>query len=114
MIMQGPLIPVRGEVALRLAGRQYRLCLTLGALAELETALGAGSLGALGERLGAGGLTSADLIAILGAAMRGGGEAITDAELACLPLADGLPAVVDALGRLLSVTFASDTGRNER
>jgi Phage tail tube protein, GTA-gp10 len=40
----------RGEISARLDGKEYRFCLTLGALAELETALGAGDLVALGER----------------------------------------------------------------
>jgi len=46
----------RGEVAARLDGKDYRLCLTLGGLAELETALGAGDLVmlAIGAVIGAG------------------------------------------------------------
>lgn len=34
----------RGEVAVELGGKRYTLCLTLGALAELEEAFGAGDL----------------------------------------------------------------------
>lgn len=37
----------RGEVAARIDGRDYTLCLTLGALAELEDAFAADDLGNL-------------------------------------------------------------------
>ncbi len=59
-----------------LAGEPRRLCLTLGALAEMETALGV-SGAAMGERLGR--LSAADLAVVLAALLRGGGE---DAALA--------------------------------
>jgi hypothetical protein len=41
----------RGEVPLTIGGRSLTLKLTLGGLAELEHALGAGDLAGLGERL---------------------------------------------------------------
>lgn len=40
----------RGEIGAELGGRQRTLVLTLGALAELESAFGAGDLMALAER----------------------------------------------------------------
>lgn len=71
----------RGEVGAALAGAERRLCLTLGALAEIETALGVDGLGALAERMRA--LSARDLTAVLAALLRGGGEQV---------LADGLAA----------------------
>ena len=62
----------RGEAAAMLAGADRRLCLTLGALAEIETTLGLGSVGALAERMRA--LSGQDLMAVLAALLRGGGE----------------------------------------
>ena len=44
----------RGEVAAELDGQDYRLCLTLGALAELEATYAADDLGALVERFASG------------------------------------------------------------
>lgn len=41
----------RGEARVRLAGKERTLCLTLGALAEIETALGVKGLGGLAERM---------------------------------------------------------------
>ena len=75
---------VRGEVIATLAGADRRLCLTLGALAEIETALGCDGLTALAERMRA--LSAGDLGAVLAALLRGGGEdaladAVTEAPL---------------------------------
>ena len=95
----------RGEVPLELAGARYTLCLTLGALAELEDALRASDLTGLAERLGAGRPAARDLIALLGAALRGGGHAIDDEGVARLPLAGGLDAVTVALGEALAAAF---------
>lgn len=68
--------PVRGEVALSIDGRARTLCLTLGALAELEAAFGAADLQALGARLSR--MSARDLIVVLDALLRGGGEAPPD------------------------------------
>lgn len=63
----------RGEVQVRLAGEERTLCLTLGALAEIETALGVAGLAGLAERMRI--LSARDLTAVLAALLRGGGEA---------------------------------------
>lgn len=70
----------RGEVLLMIDGRERRLCVTLGALAELEAAFDMNSFAELGERLG--NLTASDLIHVLAALTAGGGEAMTSVELA--------------------------------
>ena len=62
----------RGEVVAVLAGSERRLCLTLGALAEIETGLGLDGLSALAERMRA--LSARDLTVLLAALLRGGGE----------------------------------------
>ena len=83
---------------------RYTLCLTLGALAELEAAFGAKSLAELGERFSAGGLTSRDLIALVAVGLRGGGHALTDAEVAALPLHD-LDGLIGALAAMLEAAL---------
>jgi Protein of unknown function (DUF3356). len=69
----------RGEVVVSLAGQARRLCLTLGALAELEAGLGVSGSEALAMRMRT--LSATDLLVILAALLRGGGEG---------ELADGL------------------------
>jgi hypothetical protein len=74
----------RGEVIAVIAGAERRLCLTLGALAELETAFGLSGWEALSERLRA--LSPGDLLAVLAALLRGGGEGEAAAALPSLPV----------------------------
>ncbi len=69
----------RGEVSARLAGAERRLCLTLGALAEIETGLGVEGLDGLAERMRR--LSARDLTAVLAALLRGGGERELASEL---------------------------------
>ena len=60
-----------------LAGERRTLCLTLGALAEIEAGLGAEGFEALAGRLRT--LSAGDLSAVLSALLRGGG---TEAQAA--------------------------------
>ena len=69
----------RGEVVAELAGTERRLCLTLGALAEIETGLGLEGLSDLAERLRT--LSARDLTVVLAALLRGGGERVLADEL---------------------------------
>lgn len=103
----------RGEVALQLGAARYTLCLTLGALAELEDAFGVQDLMALAERFGTGRLSSRDLLTILAAGLRGGGHDMTDAEIARLPLSEGIEPVAAAIADLLTLTFGTrETSEN--
>lgn len=70
----------RGEVLLEVNDTRLRLCVTLGALAELEAAFDVISLAELGERMGH--LTAADIITVLAALTSGGGAPMSTAELA--------------------------------
>ncbi len=77
--MREPVNAARGEVLLEIDGRAVRLCVTLGALAELEAAFDAGSFAELGERLAH--LTAADLITVIAALSAGGGAPLGAADL---------------------------------
>lgn len=83
---------VRGEVIAPLAGQPRRLCLTLGALAELETAFDARGWEDLAARLR--GLSAGDLVTVLGALLRGGGE--EPGDLAGVELGEAARAVAAA------------------
>ncbi|MDB5654285.1 MAG: transfer agent like protein [Tardiphaga sp.] len=96
----------RGEIDAVLGGRRRTLVLTLGALAELEAAFGAGDLVALTERFGSGKLSARDLIRILGAGLRGAGEAIGDDEVAALTATGGAAGFVGIATELIAATFA--------
>lgn len=100
--------PRRGEITAVIAGRPRTLCLTLGALAELEAAFGAEDLQALGRRFGEGRLAARDLIALLAAGLRGGGDGLAAETLADLPLDRDLPTLVDTAARLLRAAFGGE------
>lgn len=95
----------RGEIAAEIGGEMRVLCLTLGALAELEARLGAGDLAGLAERFGEGRISARDLTAILGAGLRGGGSSISDDELARMSVEGGLCGAAEIAVRLLKATF---------
>ena len=65
--------PHAGEVGLVLDGERHVLKLTLGALAELEVALGTDSLVALVERFEAREFSTRDVLMLIVAGLRGGG-----------------------------------------
>lgn len=102
----------RGEVPLDLNGQRYTLCLTLGALADLEDTLRVGDLAGLAGRLASGRPQTGDLVALLGAALRGGGHSVTDAELRRWPLAGAMGAIVTALGDVLEAAFGAEPSAN--
>jgi hypothetical protein len=97
---------VRGEIEAELGGSRRRMCLTLGALAELEAALGADDLQALAARFEGGRFSARDLTAIIGAGLRGAGADIDDAAVAGLAAPGGAGGYVDIVARLLRATFA--------
>jgi hypothetical protein len=100
----------RGEIEAQLGDRRLTLCLTLGALAELEAGFGVEDLSGLGERFGAGRFSARDVTRILGAAARGGGTPLTDSEVGALPIPGGIPGALATVLDLLEVTFSSGDG----
>lgn len=97
--------PHRGEIDAVIGGERLVLCLTLGALAELEQRLQAGDLVGLAERFEKGRISASDLIALIGAGLRGGGNAISDDELARMTIEGGLTGAAKVAAELLRMTF---------
>ena len=95
----------RGEIEAEIGGARRRLVLTLGALAELEAAFGAEDLVTLADRFGTGRLKARDLVCVIGAGLRGAGEAISDEEVARLTVAGGAAGYVRVASALLAATF---------
>ena len=98
--------PFAGEVVLHLDGQPQVAKLTLGALAELESALGADSLAALAERFEAGRFSSRDVLALIVAGLRGGGWQGSAADLRAVDIAGGPVAAARAAAELLARAFA--------
>ena len=96
----------RGEIEAELSGRRYVLCLTLGALAEIEHAYGGEDLIAIAERFEAGRITASDAIRVIGAGLRGAGNAVSNEEVAAMTAPGGAAGLLDIVIRLLKATFA--------
>ena len=94
MSRTAPANGARGEICRELGGRQRRLCLTLGALAELEDAFEVEGAKDLAARLAS--PSASDLIAILAVLLRGGGEAVDEAQIARFNAKDAASAAIAA------------------
>jgi hypothetical protein len=95
----------RGEIAALLDGRERRLCLTLGALAELEVAFAADDLNTLVERFSAGRFAAADIIRIVGAGLRGAGDDVSDDDVKRMSCDGGAAGFAKIVADLLTQTF---------
>jgi len=97
--------PWAGEVVLWLDGKRHVARLTLGALAELEAALEAGSLIELVERFEAGRFSSRDVLALLVAGLRGAGWQGCADDLRTVEIGGGPVAAARAAAELLARAF---------
>jgi hypothetical protein len=104
----------RGEIEAVLDGKGYRLCLTLGALAELEHAFGEDDMLAVAERFERGRIAAKDAIKIIGAGLRGAGYDFDDGCVASMRSEMGAAGFVDIVARLLAATFATRAEGDER
>ena len=95
----------RGEIEACLDGKTFKLCLTLGALAELEAAFGDQDMLALAQRFEKGRLRATDAVRVIGAGLRGAGYEIEDDAVRGMRTEGGVAGFVDIVARLLSATF---------
>ena len=98
----------RGEIEADLGGQIYTLCLTLGALAELEGAYGGEDMIAIAERFEKGRIGASDAIRVIGAGLRGAGNAISDSEVAGMSVPGGAAGYLAIVAKLLTATFAGE------
>lgn len=104
----------RGEIGATIDDKPRVLCLTLGALAELENAFGAEDLAALVRRFSTGGLAARDLTRILGAGLRGGGHEVSDEDVGRMTMEGGAGGFAALVARLLEATFTDGESAGAR
>ena len=97
--------PRRGEIGAILDGSERTLCLTLGALAQLEAAYAADDLTALVARFSGGRLSALDLMRIIGAGLRGAGQDVSDEDVGRMQVENGAAGFAAIAAELLTVTF---------
>jgi hypothetical protein len=100
----------RGEIAATIDGQERVLCLTLGALAELEAAFEVEDLAALAQRFSTGRLSARDLTRVVAAGLRGGGAAVSDGDVAAMTTEGGIAGFAAIAVDLLKVTFGAGDG----
>lgn len=95
----------RGEVGIVIGGKRHKLCLTLGALAEIEDGLGLKHWGEIEERLTK--PRVADILVVLSALLDGGGNPVSvdDLKHEQIPIRD--------LTVSISQAFAAGNGDDE-
>jgi len=96
----------RGEIVAKFDGEPRLLCLTLGALAELESAFGVANLTELAGRFEAGRLSAGDIIRIVGAGLRGAGNRLSDEDVAEMSTEGGAAGFARIATELLWVSFS--------
>lgn len=102
--------PYAGEVRLMLDGVPRTLKLTLGALVELETTLGADSLVGLVQRFESAEYSSRDVLALVVAGLRGGGWSGEAQDLLTVEIEGGPVAAAQAAALLLARAFTVPGG----
>lgn len=75
---------IRGEIELFINGKAHILCLTLGALAEIEAGFNLDDSSQLSERLKK--ITAKDILMLLAALLTGGGNPVSTQQLRISPL----------------------------
>jgi len=95
----------RGEVCATIDGQERRLCLTLGALAELEDAFRVDDVAALAERFGTGRLSARDLVRVIAAGLRGAGGEASDDAVAAMRFENGAAGAARIAADLLAAAF---------
>lgn len=95
----------RGEVEAVIDGERRILCLTLGALCELETAFAADDLTDLAGRFASGRLKAGDMIRIIGAGLRGAGNHFSDEDVAAMSVEGGVGGFARIAAELLAASF---------
>ena len=96
----------RGEISAEIDGVERTLCLTLGAIAELEEAFDAKDISQLVKLIGSTPLNARQLIAIIGAGLRGGGHNFENADIAEMRFTGGIAGMALIVSELFDAAFS--------
>lgn len=96
----------RGEIEAEINGQSYKLCLTLGALAELETAIGCNDLIEVIERFQSGKVRASEMIAILNAGLKAAGNDPENIDISNVIIDKGIQSYMAIIANLLNATFS--------
>ena len=95
----------RGEIEAILDDVPQTLFLTLGALAELESAFGDDDMLALADRFSKGRISARDATRVIAAGLRAAGRDVSDDDVGRMRAPNGAAGYIDIVARLLAATF---------
>lgn len=99
----------RGEMTVEINGQTETLCLTLGALAELEDRYGGKNILALVDQFAKTGLSATDVANVLHAGLGGAGSEIPAADVSTARFQNGFAGAARAAATLLKISFGLAT-----
>lgn len=99
----------RGEISAELDGKNWTLCLTLGALAQLESHFKVNDLTALAEKLSSSALCASDFLAIILAGLKGGGHDVDATAVRDMRIVGGATGYAVLVADLLQITFGANS-----
>lgn len=97
----------RGEISAELDGKNWTLCLTLGALAQLECHFKVNDLSSLAEKLSNNALCASDFLAIILAGLKGGGHDVDATDVCDMRIVGGATGYAVLVADLLKITFGT-------
>lgn len=100
--------PLKGQIKINLASKEYTARLTIDALMQIEDALGQGII-KVAQRMGEGDVRIRDLVTVLLPAIRGGGNDIQQKEINQLVQDAGIVETTKVVANLLAQTLTDDS-----
>jgi hypothetical protein len=99
--------PMKGEIQVELAGKQYTCRLTIDSIIQIETAVGAGII-KLAQRMSEGDVRITDMLQVLTPALRGGGNNLKLKDVTKLIGEAGIVETASAVALILTQTIAPE------
>lgn len=99
--------PMKGEIQVELAGKQYKCRLTIDSIIQIETAVGAGII-KLAQRMSEGDVRITDMLSVLTPALRGGGNNLKPKDVTKLIGEAGIVETASAVALVLTQTIAPE------
>jgi len=100
--------PLKGEVTLNLAGKDYKARLTIDAIMQIEDACNCGII-KLATKMGEADIRMSEIINVLTPALRGGGNDLQRADVIKLVQEVGIIKATTAVANLLAKTLTDDS-----
>lgn len=104
--------PLRGEVQIQLGEESYKARLTIDALVRIETELDQGIL-KLAARISQADIRISELIVVLRAALRGGGNDLSDKDIGNIISKIGIVGASTEVAKLLATTLSDPEDKKE-